>query len=165
INTGNAWHELQSKAPEGVTILPAILASDATHVTNFSGDGKVHPVYASSGCIQSAIHNQPSRCAFILVGFIPVCKFGKTEFPNKTKDEKMPGQLQARLFHQCMSIITETLKDAGKNPIRMLDTKGALRLFLHFLVLYLADKEEQNLIECPGKNSCITCLAETKDLG
>jgi Plavaka transposase len=51
INTGNAWHKLQSKAPEGVMTLPAILASDVTHGTNFSGDGKVHPVYASSGHI------------------------------------------------------------------------------------------------------------------
>ncbi|KAF8519256.1 hypothetical protein JB92DRAFT_2710984, partial [Gautieria morchelliformis] len=106
---------------------------------------------------KSAIRNQPSQGAFILVGFIPVCKFGKTEFPNNTKDEKMPGLLQARLFHQCMSIITETLKDAGKKPIRMPDTKGDLRWFLIFLVLYLADKEEQNLIACLGKNSCITC--------
>ncbi|KAF8529534.1 hypothetical protein BU17DRAFT_79521 [Hysterangium stoloniferum] len=55
IYTGDAWLELQTKVPPGVTVLPAILASDATHVTNFSGDGKVHPIYASSGHIDSTV--------------------------------------------------------------------------------------------------------------
>ncbi|KAF8577166.1 hypothetical protein K439DRAFT_1365331 [Ramaria rubella] len=164
INTGDAWQELQCQVPEGITVLPAMFASDATHVTNFSGDGKVHPIYASSAHIQSTVQNQPSRWAFICVGFVPVCKFSKTEFPNKTKDEKMPGRLQARLFHKCMSIIMHPLKKAGIEPVRIPDPSGLIHLFLIFLVLWLADKEEQNLITCLGKNSCISCLAETKGL-
>ncbi|KAF8509304.1 hypothetical protein BU17DRAFT_70477 [Hysterangium stoloniferum] len=165
IYTGDAWLELQTKVPPGVTVLPAILASDATHVTNFSGDGKVHPIYASSGHIDSTVRNQPSKLAFMLVGFIPVCKFGKTEFPTKTKDNQFPGRLQARLFHTCMKIVVEPLRHAGKIPVWIPDPKGLLREHQIFLVLYLADKEEQTLIACLGKNSCTTCLAETKNLG
>ena len=40
IYTGQAWAELLAKTPPGVIILPIICASDVTHVTNFSGDGK-----------------------------------------------------------------------------------------------------------------------------
>ncbi|KAF8496968.1 hypothetical protein BU17DRAFT_59401, partial [Hysterangium stoloniferum] len=157
IYTGDAWLELQTKVPPGVTVLPAILASDATHVTKFSGDGKVHPIYASSGHIDSTVRNQPSKLAFMLVGFIPVCKFGKTEFPTKTKDNQFPGRLQARLFHTCMKIVVEPLRHAGKIPVWIPDPKGLLREHQIFLVLYLADKEEQTLIACLGKNSCTTC--------
>ncbi|KAF8574744.1 hypothetical protein K439DRAFT_1286338, partial [Ramaria rubella] len=151
INTGDAWLELQSQVPEGITALPAMFASDATHVTNFSGDGKVHPIYVSSGHIQSMVRNQPSCGAFICVGFVPVCKFRKTEFPNKTKDEKMPGRLQARLFHKCMSIIMQPLKKAGVEPVKIPYPSGLICLSLIFLVLWLADKEEKNLIACLGK--------------
>ena len=35
----------QSILPAGVTVNGIILRSDQTQTTNFSGDGKVHPVY------------------------------------------------------------------------------------------------------------------------
>ncbi|KIJ35930.1 hypothetical protein M422DRAFT_179990 [Sphaerobolus stellatus SS14] len=59
INTGDAWHYYQSVISPQETVNPAIIASDATHVTNFSGDGKVHPVYISSGQIDADLRNQP----------------------------------------------------------------------------------------------------------
>ncbi|KIJ31864.1 hypothetical protein M422DRAFT_185325, partial [Sphaerobolus stellatus SS14] len=99
INSGDAWHYYQSVIGPEETVNPAIFASDATHVTNFSGDGKVHPVYISSGQIQADIRNQPNRHAFLLVCYLPVCKFGKTQFPGITKAKVLPGRLQACLTH------------------------------------------------------------------
>ena len=61
MNTGDAWHYYQSVIGPEETVNLAILASDATHVTNFSGDGKVHHVYISSGQIHGDIWNQPNR--------------------------------------------------------------------------------------------------------
>jgi hypothetical protein len=55
MNTGDAWHYYQSIINSEETVNPVILASDATHVTNFSGDGKVHPTYISSGQIHGDI--------------------------------------------------------------------------------------------------------------
>ncbi|KAF8574147.1 hypothetical protein K439DRAFT_1256754, partial [Ramaria rubella] len=48
-----------------------IIASDSTHVTIFSGDGKVHPAYITSGQIASDIHGQPSHRAFLLLTYVP----------------------------------------------------------------------------------------------
>ena len=59
MNTGDAWHYYQSIIEPNETVNPAILASDATHVTNFSGDGKVHPTYISSGQIHGDIRAKP----------------------------------------------------------------------------------------------------------
>jgi len=60
INTGDAWHFYQKFIDPGQTVNLLIFASDATHVTNFSGDGKVHPVYMSTAQIHGDIRNQPN---------------------------------------------------------------------------------------------------------
>jgi hypothetical protein len=58
--SGDAWNYYQSIINPGETVNLAILGSDATHVTNFSGDGKVHPVYISTVQIHGSIHSEPS---------------------------------------------------------------------------------------------------------
>ena len=165
MHTGDAWHFYQSVINDGETVNPAIIASDATHVTNFSGDGKVHPAYITSGQIHSAIRAQPSRRAFLLLAYIPVCKFSKTEFPNPTQQKAMAGRLQHRLFHACMRIILKSLKEAGENAVPMIDSHGNMRMTRVFLAAWISDKEEQNMIAALGANSCTNCLAETRDLG
>ncbi|KIJ48612.1 hypothetical protein M422DRAFT_131758, partial [Sphaerobolus stellatus SS14] len=146
LNSGDAWHYYQSIIGPEETVNPAIIASDATHVTNFSGDGKVHPVYISSGQIQADIRNQPSRRAFLLLCYLPVCKFGKTQFPNITKAGRLPGRLQARLTHKCLKIVFESLKEAGHKAVPMVNFQGHERLNRVFLAAWIADKEEQNLL-------------------
>ena len=60
LHTGDAWNFWQSIIPKESTVYPVILAGDATYVTNFSGDGKVHPVYVPSGHISIENCNQSS---------------------------------------------------------------------------------------------------------
>ncbi|KIJ47718.1 hypothetical protein M422DRAFT_163790 [Sphaerobolus stellatus SS14] len=165
INTGDAWHYYQSVIGPAETVNPAIFASDATHVTNFSGDGKVHPVYISSGQIEADFRNQPNRRAFLLVCYLPVCKFGKTQFPNTTQAKTFPGRLQARLTHKCLKIVMEPLKRAGEVAVPMVNFKGEIRMNRVFMAAWISDKEEQNLIAALGGNSCTGCKAETENLG
>jgi hypothetical protein len=61
VNSGDAWHYYQSKYAPGGTVNPGIVGPDKTHVTNFSGDGKVHPVYITSAQISGDICAQPSH--------------------------------------------------------------------------------------------------------
>ena len=46
--------------------------SDATHLTNFSDDGKVWPVYMSIGNIKSSIGNKSSNQVWVPVALLPV---------------------------------------------------------------------------------------------
>ncbi|KIJ29743.1 hypothetical protein M422DRAFT_268776 [Sphaerobolus stellatus SS14] len=147
INTGDAWHYYQSVIGPEETVNPAILASDATHVTNFSGDGK------------------PNRHAFLLLCYLPVCKFGKTQSENTTQAKTFPGCLKARLIHACLKIVLKTLKDAGRTAVPMVNFCGEEQMNRVFLSAWIADKEEQNLLAALGGNSCTTCEAETDDLG
>jgi len=43
-----------------------------THLTNFSGDKKLWPVYMSIGNITSSVRNIPSMQAWIPIAFLPV---------------------------------------------------------------------------------------------
>ncbi|KAF8425423.1 hypothetical protein BGX38DRAFT_1081430, partial [Terfezia claveryi] len=54
---------LQKQVPTGCMVVPVLLASDQTHLTNFSGDKKLWPLYMSIGNIKSTIRNKPTMNA------------------------------------------------------------------------------------------------------
>ncbi|KAA8910111.1 hypothetical protein FN846DRAFT_757959, partial [Sphaerosporella brunnea] len=53
------------------TIVPLIFYPDATHPTNFSGDGKAWPLYLTIRNLPAAIRNKDTMQAVILVGLLP----------------------------------------------------------------------------------------------
>ena len=72
MNSGDWWWETQEQLPSGASIFPVILASDKTHLTNFSGDKSAWPLYMSIGNIRKDVRRTASRRAWILIGFIPI---------------------------------------------------------------------------------------------
>ena len=58
--------------PIGSTLVPVLFASDATHLTNFSGYGKVWPLYMSIGDIKSSTRNKSSNQAWVPVPLLLV---------------------------------------------------------------------------------------------
>jgi len=56
--------------PVGSTLVLVLFASDATYLTNFSGDGKAWPLYMSIGNIRSSICNKPTSHAWVLVAIL-----------------------------------------------------------------------------------------------
>lgn len=149
----------------GLTIGSIILASDKTHLTNFSGDANVHAVYMTLGNIRKQVRAKISRRAWLLIAYIPSSSFPITtiEAPNQTQREGLPGILNRRLFHACMVIVTLPLRIT--QPHRARDPDGLLRLVIYIIMAYIADLEEQWMVAALGKNQCPHCHAGTKDLG
>jgi len=58
--------------PVGSTLVPVIFACDDTHLTNFSGDGKLWPIYMSIGNIPLSIRQKPNQRAWVLLALLPV---------------------------------------------------------------------------------------------
>ena len=58
--------------PVGSTLVPILLASDQTHLTNFSGDKKLWPLYMTIGNITSNIRNRPSMHAWVLLALLAI---------------------------------------------------------------------------------------------
>ena len=58
--------------PGGSTLVPILLTSDQTCLTNFAGDKTLWPLYMSIGNISSQIRNKPASQAWILISLLPI---------------------------------------------------------------------------------------------
>src|SRR5258708_7904378 len=144
----------------GTTILGIIIVSDRTHLTNFTGDKKMHTVYLSIGNISKDVRQKHNSCAWLLVSKIPISKFLKTQFSGpKTKQEAMPGILSHRLFHECMQQVLAPLRLDQRQYYVVPSPDGNSRLCMAVLMAWIADLEEQLLILGVQNLSCPVCTA------
>ncbi len=146
----------QHEVGVGETLGLVILGSDKTHLTNNYGDKQDHCVYMSCGNIDKDMRSKISSRCWVKVAQIPVGKFLE-------KDQN--GMLNQRLYHMCMDIVLETLKECSNNPIPMPDATGAIRLVRTILLAHIADHPEQQMIACAAGGSSPISLAWQKELG
>ncbi|KAG6825409.1 hypothetical protein H0H92_003787 [Tricholoma furcatifolium] len=157
-NTGDWMWETQKKLPPGATLVPVILSSDKTSLTNFSSDKQAYPVYLAIGTTAAEIRRQPSAHAMVLVGYIPVCKLECFS----AKRRSVEGY---QLFHDCMKKIMTPLIKAGKEGVSMRCADGFVRKVYPILAAYIADYPEQCLVACCQENSCPTCCVPPNKRG
>ncbi|KAF5316434.1 hypothetical protein D9619_006912 [Psilocybe cf. subviscida] len=150
--TGQWWHVLQSRIPQGGTVAPVILATDKTQLTQFSGNKSAYPVYLTIGNLPKAIRRKPSKNACILIGYLSVQKFDRSSMTELEHRSRMQ-----RAFHQSMKIILEPLIKAGKEGVQMRSSNGDVRLVFPILSCYVADYPEQCLVACSKYGTCPKC--------
>ncbi|KAG9122401.1 hypothetical protein FRC07_001227, partial [Ceratobasidium sp. 392] len=158
--TGDWWKRLQESGllPPDATILPVILASDATHLTNFGGGKQAYPVYITLGNIPKHIRRQPNSYGTLLLGYLPAQKLECFTKKGKTHQKE-------RLFHQCMAEIVKPLEQAGRDGVEMTCGDGKIRRCFPILAAYCADNPEQTLVACCKKNLCHRCTVERDKRG
>ncbi|KAG9089327.1 hypothetical protein FRC06_001596 [Ceratobasidium sp. 370] len=97
--TGHCWHQILHDAGQNpdAALGGVLFGSDKTHLTDYSGDVKVHALYVSLSNITKDGHAQTSKRAWMLIAYIPICKWENTvEQTNpKSKAHKtmLPGIL------------------------------------------------------------------------
>lgn len=158
---------------KGLVILAIILASDKTHLTNFSGDKVMYPVYLSLGNIEKGVRAKLSSDCWVLFAKIPVSKFAKTYFNTTlTEAEKkgMPALLRKILFHECLRHALAPLRIRSidglkpQEPRMLLDAHARVRLGFSVVLGWCTDLEEHQDILGLARYSCPKCLARFKDL-
>ncbi|QRV81257.1 beige protein [Ceratobasidium sp. AG-Ba] len=145
--TGHLWHEILQTVHEAgyssdAALGGVIFGSDKTHLTHYAGNVKVHALYVSLGNIVKDVRAQTSKRAWMLLAYIPICKWENTleQLVPKTKTKKasLPGILSRRLFHLCMEIICKPLKEINVH---------------------------EYMIAALDKSNCIHCNATTTNFG
>ncbi|KAG6369759.1 hypothetical protein JVT61DRAFT_13633 [Boletus reticuloceps] len=122
MSSDGAW-ELQlpyTKIPIGATLCGIILSSDKTHITNICGGKVAHPLLISLANIKMHAKNKAAAHGFLLLALLPIPEF-------IYEPTRMQSVLKARLFHRCLDIALEPLKQAMKKGITMPDPLGKLR--------------------------------------
>ena len=104
---------IQEMIGEKGMVVPVIIASDETMLTQFRGDKKGWPVYITIGNIPSKIRRQPTKNALKLLGYLPVPKLS---FCQSNEERRTCRQ---KLFHRCMTALFQQLYQASHEGVKM----------------------------------------------
>ncbi|KAJ7082673.1 hypothetical protein B0H15DRAFT_785594 [Mycena belliarum] len=114
----------QKRLPPGATVVPLILSSDKTMLSNFRGDNSAWPVYLTIGNIGKDTRRQVSAHATVLIGYLPIPKFD-------CFDKATRSLAKYRLFHQCMTVIMQSVIAAGTTGVPMVCADSMIRNVWH----------------------------------
>lgn len=141
---------LQSKLPEGATMLGTILSSDKTNISVMTGDRMAHPLLISLANISAGIRMKSSQHAFLLLALLPVPKFLE-------KRQEVRGVQGDRLIHACLDFVLAPLKAAAALGIMMTDPLGQSRFCFTPCAAYMVDTQEALMLAgVAGKTSHLT---------
>lgn len=116
MHTGSWWWNVQKQLPAGATVVPVILASDKTQLTQHHGDKSSHPVYITIGNLDKHTRRARKRPSIILLGFLPAVDAAQS------KQVGMDHYALARLIHnKAMETMTKGWLRTGSCSIKMDD--------------------------------------------
>src|SRR5437588_5689512 len=95
--------------PAGATIMPIIGMSDQTHLSNFSGDKKVWPVYIVLGNLPVTRHNVPGSIAVLLLVLLPI----PPKFSKSSSADELQRQINADILQGVFDLIFEPLQETA----------------------------------------------------
>ena len=142
----------------GATIIPIMLSSDKTQLTQFRGK-MAYPIYLIIGNIPKDIRRKPSRSAQMLLGYILTTKL--EGFANKTGRRRT----LANVFHACMELVLRPIEKCGEQGLAMMSGDGIWRRCHPIFASFIGDYPEQALVTCTYNGRCPKCLVPSDQLG
>lgn len=150
--------DFQSRLPPGHGFLGIIGASDKTALTVGTGGKEMHPFLLSIANIDAGVRMKASSHAFALAAYLPIPKFCDVS-------KHVHAILCARVYHKCISIVTQSLKDAEAEGAVMSNPWGNLNAIHTPLVSWIADYPEQLLISCTAAKHSPVSIASSLQFG
>ena len=132
--------------PIGSTLVPVLFASDATHLINYSGDGKVWPLDMSIGNIKSSTRNKPSNQAWVPVALWPVGPKGVKKVPWWSEEKQEHNSI--KVLHSLLEVILRPLSNKAQDGIQVKCADEVIRSCYFRVAVWLADHMENSTIHC-----------------
>jgi hypothetical protein len=92
MHTADWWWRTQGEVPDGATIVPILLATDKTMLTQHHGDESAWPIYLTIGNLDRETRRKQTVPGSVLLGFLPVT--------SESGDDS-----KARVYHAAMELI------------------------------------------------------------
>lgn len=167
----------QKMLADGDFLIPVLLGSDETFLTNFSGDKNIWPLYVSIGNIPSNIRNKPSKECWRLLATLPT-RPKSTVFSVKRKNatEENPytskkyaiaeeQQQAAEIVQEVLRIVLEPLKRLYEEGIEVVCPDGKVRRGHPKIYGWIADYPEYIKLFTIANKSCPICIVPSANLG
>ncbi|THH31606.1 hypothetical protein EUX98_g2563, partial [Antrodiella citrinella] len=161
MHTGKWWWDTQKaveRATPGATIVPIIISSDKTRLTQFKGKS-AYPVYMTIGNLPKDIRRKPSQQGQILLAYLPT-----TSLPH-IKNKAARRRTVANLYHACMRKILSPIKDPGSTGVQMASGDGVVRRCHPIFAAHVGDYLEQVLVTGVKYGECPCCEVPRDELG
>ena len=124
--------------PNGGTLVPILLVSHETHLTNVSGDKKLWPVYMSIGNILNSIRNTLTMHAWIPIALLPIGHKRVNKILGNSMDMQEIQALQT--IHDVLTHLLKPLTDSGcRNWYEMVCSDSNVQLCFPKLICWLVD--------------------------
>ena len=149
---------MQSRLPEGATLLGTLISSDKTNISAMTGNQVAHPLLISLADIIMDFRTKASNHAFILLAILPVPKF-------LHNSQKIQGVLASCLIHKCINFVVKPLKKAAEIGIMMSDPLGWHRYCFTPLVGAIVDTPEALMYAGVSKNASSVTMAMYTQFG
>lgn len=142
----------------GATIVPLILSSDKTQLTQFR-NRSAYPVYLTIGNLPKELRRKSSLQAQVLIGYLPVTSL------KSVKEDDLRRRLLGNLFHECMRNILEPCKNAAQDGVILTSGDGVQRRCHPVLAAFVGDYPEQVLVTGVKSGLCPKGKLPAIDLG
>ena len=149
LHTADGWWKIQAMYLDGATIIPVICASDESHLTNFSGDKSIWPLYMTIGNIPKDIRREKSSKAWICIGLLPTLK--------------LDGVSSSQQWHSAVHHILEPIRTRHCFDFPCSD--GYIRQCYPILNGWVANFPKQCTVALVKRNRCPACTVPTQCLG
>ena len=127
-------------------LVPVLFASDATHLTNHSSDGKVWPLYMSIGNIKLSTRNKPSNQAWVPVALLPVGPKRVKKVPGWSEEKQ--EQESIKVLHSLLEVILRPLSNKAQDGIQVKCADEVIRSCDFRVAARLANHMENSTIHC-----------------
>ena len=150
----------------GDILVPLIILSDGTHLSNFAGNKKEWPVYMTFGNLSSKLRQMPVTHSVVMVALLPI-PIKNRNIPQKRLDEQRQtngvvlNEVPRRVLHP-LTFENNTYAKGGHFNIPCAD--GNLRRCKPVLAAWLADCPEYSDLHYLERHVCFSCECPKNEL-